>query len=361
MNLIIPAAGKSTRFPGLRPKWMLTHPSGNLMVTEAIRGLECSAFDNIFLVILQEHVQKYQCLEGLRKAFANVGLAHKLRIVVLEHETRSQPETVARAIEKEHITGPIFIKDSDNTFQCRVEAKNAVAIYDLARMPQVNHPANKSYVTLDDNELIDNIVEKQIISPFFCAGGYLFASSEEFLKVFQKLQTHDNLYVSHIIYEMLLAGAPFEPIRVSGYEDWGTLREWDWHKRHYTTLFMDLDGVLLENAGEYFGPTWGETSAIRENVDALNACYDSGTVRIIITTARPESYREQTLQQLDRERIKYHDIIFGLLHGRRTIINDYATSNPYKSCDAINLKRNSADLKELLEETLGFPINTSSG
>lgn len=39
MNLIIPAAGKSSRFPGVRPKWMLVHPNGNLMLIEAIRGL----------------------------------------------------------------------------------------------------------------------------------------------------------------------------------------------------------------------------------------------------------------------------------------------------------------------------------
>ncbi len=360
MNLIIPAAGKSSRFPGLKPKWMLTHPNGNLMVTEAIRGLETDAFERIFFVILKEHIDQYHCLEGITKAFENAGLVQKLRVVVLEKATRSQPETVARAIEQEHIEGPIFIKDSDNAFQCKVEPRNAVAIYDLGNMPHVNHPSNKSYVTLNDNEMVANIVEKQIISSLFCVGGYAFADSGEYLTVFRKIQNHENLYVSHIIYEMLLSGVQFESIMVSEYEDWGTLEDWDRYKRSFSTLFVDLDGVLLENSGEYFPPTWGETPAIKDNVDAVNALYRSGRVRIIITTTRKESYREQTLSQMEREGIKYHDIVFGLSHAKRIIVNDYAKSNPYKSCDAINIARNSTDLKEMLEESFGFPIDLPS-
>ena len=31
MNLILPVAGMSSRFPGVKPKWLLTHPNGNLL------------------------------------------------------------------------------------------------------------------------------------------------------------------------------------------------------------------------------------------------------------------------------------------------------------------------------------------
>ena len=33
-NLIVTAAGLSSRFEGLKPKWMLTHPKGNWMITD---------------------------------------------------------------------------------------------------------------------------------------------------------------------------------------------------------------------------------------------------------------------------------------------------------------------------------------
>ena len=39
MNIIIPIAGQSSRFPDMKPKWMLTHPQGDFMVIEAIKGL----------------------------------------------------------------------------------------------------------------------------------------------------------------------------------------------------------------------------------------------------------------------------------------------------------------------------------
>lgn len=356
MNLIIPAAGKSSRFPGLRPKWMLVHPNGNLMVTEAIRLLNLGDVDKIFLVILREHVEKYQCVDGIKKAFQNIGRLDKLQIVVLDEATRHQPETVARAIVQAQISGPICIKDSDNIFRCDIAPRNAVAVYDLNKMRLVN-PSNKSYVTLDEHQQINNIIEKQVISPLFCTGGYSFRESREFLQYYEKLKDHENLYISHIIYKMLLDGHFFEPMHVSEYEDWGTLRDWDAYKSRYSTIFIDLDGVLVENSGEYLAPLWGETHAIAENVAVINRLYESGKVRIIITTTRKEAYRDVTLQQLVREGIKYHDIIFNLHHSKRIIINDYTKSNPYKSCDAINIKRNSHELKEMLEESLGFDVD----
>ena len=61
MHLIVPAAGKSSRFPGMRPKWLLTHPEGNLMVVESLLGLEMSSIEKIHLVVLREHLKKYKC------------------------------------------------------------------------------------------------------------------------------------------------------------------------------------------------------------------------------------------------------------------------------------------------------------
>ena len=66
MNLIIPMAGKSTRFPELRPKWMLTHPNGNFMALESILGFDLSLFNNIYFVYLKEHEEKYHFRKGFQ-------------------------------------------------------------------------------------------------------------------------------------------------------------------------------------------------------------------------------------------------------------------------------------------------------
>ena len=35
MSLILPCAGSSSRFPNMKPKWMLTSPQNNLMIQES--------------------------------------------------------------------------------------------------------------------------------------------------------------------------------------------------------------------------------------------------------------------------------------------------------------------------------------
>ena len=44
-NLIVTAAGLSSRFEGLKPKWMLTHPKGNWMIVEALKDFDFESID----------------------------------------------------------------------------------------------------------------------------------------------------------------------------------------------------------------------------------------------------------------------------------------------------------------------------
>lgn len=356
MNLIIPIAGHSSRFPDMKPKWMLTHPRGNMMVVEAIRGLDLDEVDAITIVGLAKHEEAYGFTRFISTQLEELELKNRLHFVLLAEETRNQPETVARAIEQAQIVGPICIKDSDNYFCDRITPGNWVACFDLHDLEHVN-ARNKSYIEADSAGQLRNIVEKKIVSSTFCVGGYSFESAEEFTKVFNELQGSDELYVSHIIYSMILSGVPFTQHYVSDYIDWGTIKEWNDYKRQYSTLFIDLDGTLVVNSGQYTQPCWGETDGIKANIDAVNALYDTGKVEVIIATSRKESFREATLAQLERVGIRYHQTIFGLAHGRRIVINDYANTNPFKSCDAINIRRDSGDLREMLEESVGFNID----
>ena len=149
---------------------------------------------------------------------------------------------------------------------------------------------------------------------------------------------------------MIIDGIEFKPCEVKDYIDWGTKQDWFEYVRNYKTLFIDLDGTLVKSSGKHTPPYWGETKAIKENVDFINKLYDTGKVYIIITTARDKEAKEVTLKQLKREGIKYHDIILGLYHSNRTIINDYGTSSPYPTCDAVNIIRNSNELERFLKD-----------
>ena len=140
-------------------------------------------------------------------------------------------------------------------------------------------------------------------------------------------------------------------MKVNNILDFSREKDWENYCHEYKTLFVDIDGVLVEGTGgKYLKPHWGESAGIPENINFLSRIHQTGKVFIILTTARPESFREKTIEQLTRENVPYDNIIFGLLHCNRTIINDYGSSNPYPTCDAVNILRNSNELERFLKD-----------
>jgi len=346
MKLIVPVAGDSSRFPDLKPKWLLTHPNGNLMFHEAISGLDLSQVDEIILVCRRDHFIAYDLGGVIETQFECSDIRTPHRVVVID-PTRSQPETVARALEAANVTGPIFIKDSDNRFSAAVSPGNYVCTLNLNQVGFTD-AANKSYVEVDERNDIVNIVEKHVISNVFCVGGYAFESAETYLDYFRRLQNDGGLYVSHVIYRMLLDGALFKNHPVQDFADWGTARDWERFKSQFATVFVDLDGTLVESSSQFFERKWGETDGLPGNVKAINALHGSGKVRVVLTTSRKKAFAAATARQLERLGVQYHDILYELPHAKRILINDYSRSNRYKVAEAINIPRDSDDLDGML-------------
>ena len=65
MNVILPVAGKSSRFPNVRPKWLLTNPNGNFMIVDSILGMELETITSLNLIYLKEHEDKFNFKKGL--------------------------------------------------------------------------------------------------------------------------------------------------------------------------------------------------------------------------------------------------------------------------------------------------------
>lgn len=349
MNLIIPIAGKSSRFPNLKPKWMLTHPmSGHFMVFEAIKGLNLDLFDNIYFIALKEHELIYNFSYGLKKQFEILGKS--IKIIYLDTPTKSQSETVYNGILQEKIEGSIFIKDSDNYFEANIIAGNVLCFYDLNDCDKIN-AKNKSYISLDEKKFITNIVEKKIISSTFSVGGYGFESSACFCRSYEKICNFPGeCFISNVIYQLLLDGNKFSAISTKNFEDWGTIKDWNEYKKTFKTFFIDLDGTLVKNSSAYLPPYIGESSPIFENINLIKSMYNNKRTKIIITTSRPEAYRTQTLEELNKFNIPFDTLIMGLPHSQRIIINDYAPSNPFPTASAININRNSDQLKDIISE-----------
>jgi hypothetical protein len=328
---------------------MLSHPMTNrMMVTEAISGLNLDFFDNIYFICLQEHEDKYSFMKGFIAELDDAGLRAKSNVVLLPEQTDSQSETVYTFLSGYELDGFIFIKDSDGFYRCDVEERNQVAYFDLNDMDDIN-ARTKSYVDLDVNDVVTNIVEKKVISSTFSSGGYGFADAKEFCKTFEKLQDMDGeCYISHIIFEMMLSGSTFYGTKTTDFKDWGTLDAWNKYKSQYKCLFVDIDGTLITNSSHHFPPYTGSGEPIEDNIDLLAELHEQGKAKIILTTSRPERLRQLTIQELQTKGIPFDDLVMGLPHCQRIVINDFARSNPYPSCSAINIPRNENNLTEFL-------------
>lgn len=216
-SLIMPIAANKPEYATRIPRVFLIAEDGVMHCIRALKSLDLSRFNHIYITILRHLDQQYALTERLQLQFRINGITNA-EIVVLDEPTRSEPETIYQTIRQKHIQGPIFIKDADCSFTGEDTTGNAIAIHPLEQLDWVN-PKNKSYVAVDDMYYITNIIEKRIVSHYFTAGGYSFSSAATYCHYYERLQEQQGLYLSHIIYSMLLEGHTFRPVLTKEYED----------------------------------------------------------------------------------------------------------------------------------------------
>ena len=88
-NLITTAAGLSTRFEGLKPKWMLTHPKGNWMIVEALKNFDFDNVDKVYFGFLNEHIEKYNCRYAIDMCIDELDIKDKAEVVILDERTKN--------------------------------------------------------------------------------------------------------------------------------------------------------------------------------------------------------------------------------------------------------------------------------
>lgn len=114
------------------------------------------------------------------------------------------------------------------------------------------------------------------------------------------------------------------------------------------TWLVDIDGTIVEHRSNK-EISWGSSEVLLPgSKDFLEEKRINGD-QIILTTARPSLYREQTEEMLKTFAIPYDEIIFDLSPYERILINDIkpigAHDNGYRkeelyTAHAINVKRN---------------------
>lgn len=346
-TIVLPIAGRSSRFPGLRPKWMLSAPTGELMLEKSLSSVPDWRERRIVVGALREHLVDQKGETALRRAFGDA-----IEIVSFDDQTSGPAETVEKILTRANVTEPFFVKDCDSWFVSSESVfGDCVCYVDLAQSRDVSNVAAKSFVHLNEHNIVTTIVEKIVSSTYISVGGYGFRDAQTYLAAYEALigSGHPGEpFISHVILEAMHQGSVFKGIGVDSYVDVGTLPAWNRFRAKQAAYFVDVDGVVLKNAGQYLPPFWdGPDEALPNNVAALKKLA-AGGAQLIFVTARPESYRQKTESKLAELGLTWHAFIFGINHASRTLINDYAPSNPYPSASALNLIRNDDALNKLI-------------
>lgn len=346
-TLLLPCAGRSSRYPGTRPKWMLTTPEGRLALEWARESVPTSAVSRVVAGFRREHDEAFDVRGLMARAFGN-----SVDIVIIDRDTRGPADTVAEMVRRAGVSGPILIKDADSFFSpAPVPAGSFVSLSNLADTPDMANVGAKSFAVLNGSDIVVELVEKSVVSPFVCVGLYGVSDAALFLDAFgtvSDLRSSGEIFVSHVLNRAILDGEIVSPHFVSGLIDVGTIADWQRFTRTRGTLIADLDGVVFRNHSKYFPPFWDDADEpIAENVAELLDWQRRGA-QLVFMTARPEAYRAKTEAALRAVGFEIHALVMGCRHGRRILINDHARSNPYPAAVGISVGRDAPELSDML-------------
>ncbi len=346
-TLVLPCAGPIDLAAPRRPNWLLTAPSGALMVQQAAASVPADHVGDIVIAFLREVEDRYHCTEAIKRAFDG-----RARCIVLEERTGGPADTVRQVIDRAGIAGPMCIKDGDSFFHVGALPDSAfLAVADIRQRKRLSFPGRKSYVRLNEQGMVSDVVEKSIVSHLVSCGLYGFLDPKDFTDAFDRLARqvgHRRLFVSHVLASAILNGRICLPVAASGYVDLDTSEELAEYRANFSSVVLDIDGVIFKNQSKFFAPFWGDpVEPIQENIDHLILLQNRGA-QLIFMTARPEKYRQVTQDALEKAGLRPHALIMDCLHGTRYLVNDHAPSNPYPSAVAISVDRNRPSLPQYL-------------
>lgn len=261
-NLIVPCCGRN--FLNGMPKFLNIHPDGQLLALKSISQLELANFDNLYYVILQEDIEHFDALSKLNLELKDCEI--NVQIVVLKNRTDGPAETIYRAIKEENISGQIVIKDLDNMFSFTesCEGNFIIGLNLIEYNKDIYNLRKKSFLVINEQNIVLDIVEKRLCSDVISAGLYGFDNADDFVFAYERLMDENygiqNCYVSHVISYLIGYGQKkFIYVDAIGYESWGSEKEWDEIIVSYGKdnkngmIIVDLDGTLIDtNAVNYY-------------------------------------------------------------------------------------------------------------
>ena len=182
----------------------------------------------------------------------------KFKFLKLNNNTKGAAETIKKGLENltETVDCPILSIDSDNFYTTDIISKWDKGNQIFTFSDTLNNPIY-SYVTLDNDNKINHIIEKEKISNHACCGAYGFSSWKQLLYYINdaiNVTSNNELYTSIIINNMIRDNIIFKAYNICNkfYYSLGTPEQV--YKYEYSLLF-DLDGTLV-NTDDIYIDVW---------------------------------------------------------------------------------------------------------
>lgn len=247
-TLIVPCAG-SRKIDNM-PLFLDYHPDNNLLALKAIEGVYPENYDKIIFTVLKDIDREFGAREIIKRENKN---RYNIDFVVLNNPTSGPAETVYRTIEEAKIEGEFAVRDSHAYLSIKKDyVGNFVAGLDLTKYEKtIDNLRSKSFIKINEQGQILDVVEKHFCSDVISAGFYGFKSTEDFQNAYVHLCDLNygiqKLYLSHVIsYLIGYSQRVFHRAKVVDFEDWSTKTAWQKVQRKNSLCILDLDSIKFD-------------------------------------------------------------------------------------------------------------------
>lgn len=342
MIIIIPLGGTGERFKQLNyniPK-ALINALGKPILYYLLDSMKYDKDDIIYIPYNKEYTN-YNLESVLHKDYPEINF----KFLCLNENTRGAAETINVALKCLDISDrPIISLDGDNFYNIDILSKwnrtnELITIDDTSSGTPIY-----SYVEIDKDNNVTNIMEKVRVSNYACTGAYGFESYKELLKYTQiiidrNIRDKDEFYISTAIREMISNTTHFKNIVIDK-NQWiclGTpilLRQFcrnypnvscinNKSKIKHMRICFDLDNTLV--SFPKLTNDYTTVEPIQKNIDFLKYLKSFGHTIIIYTARRMKTHNgcvgkimsnigSITFDTLTKFDIPYDEIYFGKPH-----------------------------------------------
>jgi NDP-sugar pyrophosphorylase family protein len=354
MNIVIPMAGLGTRFSneGFDLPKPIIEVGGKTLIEHSIDSLN---LDGKYIFITRKYENKNHniLLSEILKKIKPDSIE-----IIIDEITSGSVETCLMSTEYINNETPLIITNCDQRLEWDsdlfLEFIKNEDLDGVLLTYESDNPKN-SFCSINSNNLIDRVVEKQIISKTALVGLHYWSKGLDFVssakKLFESFKNDGKpeCYISETFNFLIKEGKKIKSFEISPNEYISLGTPYDLSvfqskiKEFYTekpkTIFCDIDGTILHHVHKFSDVCFIEPRLLDGVRTKFNE-WDSQGHKIVLCTARKESGREITEKHLKQLGLCWDYLIMGVSGGVRVLINDKLNKMDENRAVSINVITN---------------------